>query len=365
MLRRFLLMLLWMMALQAAGQPQYQVTDLKPGWLVYEDSSYTAYAKRQGERPNTIYFWLEESAPGTSLLIRGRAPFDVFVNGQLAATGARLLNMNADSLARVFASSRMLVAIHQVPLNPEGIGTELRRQLPATAQFDPGLLGGGGFKDFVIIGMLVLTIMLLVVARLNPKLATDYLAVRRILSSRETDDVRVASRITSSTNILFYVYSSLMLAYYLMVIFHFIASQYTVALPFVATTFGDNLLQWIELSSLLLAVMLIKIVLVFGLSYLFGMREVAGIHFFNWVRLLVVVFGTLTVILFTYCITHGQNEDFLIFMLKLLAWILGGWMILIFLKLRGKTDHSMFHLFSYICATEVIPFLITLKVLYN
>jgi hypothetical protein len=54
-----------------------------------------------------------------------------------------------------------------------------------------------------------------------------------------------------------------------------------------------------------------------------------------------------------------------VILLQIISWILIGWMFLIILKLSKRMNHSKFHLFSYICATELIPLLITIKVLYN
>jgi hypothetical protein len=73
----------------------------------------------------------------------------------------------------------------------------------------------------------------------------------------------------------------------------------------------------------------------------------------------------LTVILFFYFVLHGQNENFHVILLKIISWLLVGWMFLIILKLSRRMSHSMFHLFSYICATELIPLLITIKILYT
>jgi hypothetical protein len=206
--------------------------------------------------------------------------------------------------------------------------------------------------------------MLIVIAKLNPKLAADYFSVTRIFSMREGDDSQAYSRIASSTNILFYVYCSLMLGYFLMIVLHFLPAQYSVAILFQPSNFWQALVGWLEISLIVLGIFFLKIVLVYAMSYIFGMREIGGIHFFNWVRLLLGVFGLLTVVVFLYFAAHGHRENFYSFLLSAMAWTLAGWTILIILKLQRQLSHSMFHLFSYICATELIPFLITIKVLY-
>ena len=95
------------------------------------------------------------------------------------------------------------------------------------------------------------------------------------------------------------------------------------------------------------------------------MRGMARFHFFNWIRLLLVVFGTATIILFMYFISRGDSSDFFVILLFLVIAALIAWIVVAFFKLSGRSEHSMFHLFSYICATEIIPLLITVKVLFQ
>lgn len=347
------------------GQQFSLKKDLQADWMVYEEQGYVPFGGRESAA-QTVYFWLDADAyPGHRLRLESARSFDLFVNGQVAGSGQRLV-LGIDSLAKTFSTSNLLVGIRQGKIRAGGLTTVIEEP----AQFSSGpeslvLRQSTAFKDFAIVGVLVLLLMLVVIIRLNPKLATDYFSVTKIFSMREGDDNQLYSRIASSTNILFYVYCSLLLAYYLIVIFHFISGRYTLALSFQADSFAMAILVWLELSLIILVVFILKIILVFGLSFLFGMREVAGIHFFNWVRLFLVIFGFMSMVLFIYYISHGQSEGFLSSLLRLLSWVMAGWMVLIFLKLSGRMGHSMFHLFSYICATELIPFLITIKVLYN
>ena len=69
--------------------------------------------------------------------------------------------------------------------------------------------------------MLILISVLIVVDQLNPKLSSDYFSIIKMFFMREGEDSQIHSRITSSINILFYVYCSLMIGYYLMIIFRF------------------------------------------------------------------------------------------------------------------------------------------------
>jgi hypothetical protein len=206
---------------------------------------------------------------------------------------------------------------------------------------------------------------LLFITHFNPKLASDYFSIIRIFSLREGDDAQSNARLTSSTNIQFYIGCSLLLGLYLMIIFHHLPDAYALPLYFGGHSFGAVVWQWIRLSTIILGVFFLKILFIFSLTRLFGLRGLARIHFFNWVKLLLIVFGASSLILFIYFISRGQSPGFFVVFLSLIVGTLMVWIGVAFLKLNGKSEHSMFHLFSYICATEIIPLLITIKVLFQ
>ena len=342
------------------------VKDLKADWQIYKGERYVPFKTNEGEI-KTIYFSLEPSRfAGNMLRVASNEPLTIFINGQLFTTRNTRLDLPIDSLQQTFQSPVLLVGIHQEKIRAGGLQTLILTRLPDLSKPNVEMpMRFSSFRDFVIVGMLILVSVLIVVVQLNPKLASDYFSIIKMFFMREGEDSQNYSRITSSINILFYVYCSLMIGYYLMIIFRFIPSHYVVALGFQADTFGGAMFLWIKLSAIILTIVFLKVVLVYCLSIMFGLTEIAGIHIFNWIRLLLVVFGTLTILLFLYFILHGQNENFHIVLLQIISWLLVGWMFLIILKLSKRMTHSMFHLFSYICATELIPLLITIKVLYN
>jgi hypothetical protein len=336
--------------------------DLSSDWMVYQTDGYRPYT---GQLASTIYIDLNSHAyAGDYLKIQSNRSFHVFINGQLAATGQSMV-LPIDSLTKLY-SAAMQIGIHQKDMSSSKLTTLVlskTSEKPSASMLDKHK--SASFRDFAIVAAIVLMLLLITMIRLNPKLATDYFSIRKIFTTYEGEDNQMYSRMTSSTNILFYVFCSLMLSYYMMIIFQFVAGRYPIATSFQADTFGTALLHWLELSVVLLLLFFTKIVLVYGLSLLFGLQGVAGIHFFNWVRLVLVVFGVATIIMSFYFISRGQNENFFGVLLKFLSWTLIGWMFLILFKLRSRSDHSLFHLFSYICATELIPFLFIIKILYN
>lgn len=339
--------------------------DLEAEWKVYQSDQYQLYADADGAA-SSIYFQIRLADFDKDVLyINDTETFSLFVNGKFV-TSAQHLTLKVDSLRKVFSSAVITCGIHQKDGISKTLVTQIKSSVPVAKRGEIILeQRSSSFRDFAIVSFIILIVMLITIVRLNPKLASDYFSITKIFFLRESDDAQVYSRITSSTNILFYIFCSLMLSYYLMIIFHFVEQHHPIAYSFHSQSFGMAMFQWLKLSSIVLAAFFLKIILIYGLTAMFGSGELASIHFFNWVRVVLIFFGALTIVLSVYFIMHGQQVNFFTTLLQLLAWVLAGWMILIALKLSSRMGRSVFHLFSYICATELIPFLITLKVLYN
>lgn len=359
-----LIILLLLYPLGLKGYDRVMHKNLKDNWKVYENDTYKSFSEKEST-VSTIYFEINADQFGSDYLdITSSDEFSLFVNGQLIAVD-HVCSLKIDSLSKVLSAFNLSVAIHQKKINSELLTTHITSHVLVARQDDMLQQRSSHFRDFFIIGMLVLASLLVLIIRLNPRLASDYFSIAKIFSMREGDDSQMYSRITSSTNILFYVFCSLLIGYCLMVIFHFVSPEYAIASLFQSTNFSSAIVQWVQLSFITLAVFFIKILLVYCLTRVLRTPGVAGVHFFNWVRLLLLVFGSMTLVLTVYFVLYGQNKFFFSFLLNILPWALAGWMILILIKLSNRLGHSLFHLFSYICATEFIPFLITLKVLFS
>jgi hypothetical protein len=336
--------------------------DLRGEWKIFKND---AYQPHDGSSTSAIYFEINtDQFYKDKLVVESRRPFSLFLDRQLIAQRTRIA-WSLDSLSKITGKSVLSFAVHQSPISPDL--TTVLQSSASVASEDDSLLQrpSYSFRDFAITGILVLLVLMIAIVQMNPKLASDYFSVTKIFSLRDSDEGQVYSRITSSTNILFYVLCSLILGFYLVVIFHFVPQRFPLASAFYSDEFLGALYQWLQLSAIILGVFFLKIALIYALTFLFGTPEVVGFHFFNWVRVLLVTFGLLTGILAFYFIVHGQRATFFSFLFFLIPWISGGFIVLILMKLSVRARQSLFHIFSYICATELIPFLITLKVLFN
>ena len=343
---------------------QRNTHNLQPDWMLYEDGKYMEAASDKIN--NTVYFKVEPAKyVGGQLRIESARPYFLFVNGKLTGEFTGLSTFSIDSLSNYYLSNQLMVCIYQSSINPRELKTSVTKVSAQADLIAPIYRPSTHFKDFVVACGLIIIIFFLIVSQLNPKLASDYFSVVKIFSPREADDAQSNARLTSSNNFQFYVGCSLLLAFYLLIILYHLPDAYALPLKFQASGFWSIAWQWIRLAFVILVLFMLKIVIVFLLTRLFNMRGLARVHFFNWIRLLLIVFGGATIIVFSYYIMRGQSESIFVAFLSLIVATLIAWIFIVFMKLNGKTEHSMFHLFSYICATELIPLLITIKVLFQ
>jgi len=345
------------------------VKDLRSEWMRFDGEAYESLGDSPFTGFNTIYFHLNAQAnAGTLLRLNSSKPYFLFVNGKITGEFQGETVLRVDSLlARWGHGASGWIAVNQDRINLRDLRTQIvSRQRPMLqAKSDTAARPYSHFRDFVVIAGMIIIMLFLVALRLNPKLAADYFSIRSVFSSRESDDGQASVRLTSSSNVQFYVICSLLTGFYLIIVFYNLPAQYALPLHFQASGFWMMSLQWLKLSAIIFIILFLKIVIVFSLTRLFGMRGMARLHFFNWVRLLLVVFSASTTVLFIYFITRGSSPAVFVLFLSLVVVALITWIAVAFFKLSGRSGHSMFHLFSYLCATEIIPLLITVKVLFQ
>lgn len=339
--------------------------DLRDRWMTSAQGEYAPADKDALHGKQTVYFSLgrSEYADG-QLRIASHNPYFLFLNGKIAGrfTGSKIFRL--DSLRQLDRSPTHTFAIHQERINRRDLVAEVIVAAPTAVARDVPVARPYLFsRDFVVVAGMIIILFFVFISRFNPKLTADYFSPARVISQRDTDDSQASARLTSGANVQFYILCALLLAFYLVIIFHNLPSHYALPAHFQADSFWSMMGQWLKLSSLIFAVLLAKILVVFALTRLFDMRGLARIHYFNFIRVLLLVFGALSVVLFAYYMGRGDSPVVFAVFLVLVVVALILWVVLGFFKLSGRTGHSLFHLFSYLCATEIIPLLVTAKVL--
>ncbi len=344
---------------------QVTVRELSPDYQVFDGRAYHSASSADLAAASTVYFRVDARKYGghfISVWSPGNA--HLFVNGRLVSAVKDSALFSIDELRSEFGE-QLFVGIHapgelqEVSARIVSLGGMAMTRAPVMALRPPTF-----FRDFGILASLILMIFLLVIFRSNPQLTLDYFSFSKVFSSSERNETQLASRITSSENLLFYLFSALLMGFLLTAILYSSGADFMTSGAIKFGSLAGTLWIWLRLSFFILLLLAGKLLIVLVFSTLYNFRETVSFQFFNFLRF----------VLFTAVILAAMNLLFFVFRIQSEAWyerlIVLGLMLLtigsvvVFLKLLGRLRFSLFHLFSYLCISEFIPLVILFKIFF-
>jgi hypothetical protein len=338
---------------------QYIQTDLSKQWLVSDGSRFIP-AQDYNENFQAIHFFIQPTeATGANLKIVYPEALGVFVNNKLIFSGKNEIQTTIDSLRKVVNSNHLQLSVYHNNLQINKLSTFLYTPHLITDSKTEKIIQPLVPTDFVILSAALIIVLLLTIILLNPKLASDYFSVTKLISLHEREESQVYNRIAGSTNFLFFGFSAFTVALVL-----------TLTKPFgnaeIFETLNIKQYTWMcgVTTGLLLLIVLIKMVSTYFWAWLFNTREVAGLQFFNWIRAMFLLSGLSLLIISISLVVQFQQPVWLSFWRNLLLFGLIFWNIPVAFKVTNKVQLGLFHLFSYLCVTEIIPSIIIFKILY-
>ena len=339
------------------------VKDLRTVWLQYSNGHYEAVASFPGEL-HTIYFSVQATEfKGQFLSVSSTEECNLFVNGKLIGSGKAIL-MSIDSLSALY-SEKLFLAVH----GRAAIGdltTQIVSPYPSRSEdFTSEMIRPPTFfRDYSIITSGILLLFFLILFRTNPQLTFDYFSFAKIFSVQERNENLLASRITSSVNLLFYVFCAMLAGFLLSGVLYFAGFYFHLTKFYGISSLGSAFGAWLKLSLFVLALLAAKLIIVLTFSSLFSFRETVSFQFFNFLRFVLFTAVVMAVLSLLYFVFKGGQAVFYerLIILALVLLSIGSVMVLI--KLLARAPFSFFHLFSYLCASEIIPLVIIIKIFF-
>lgn len=275
--------------------------------------------------------------------------------------------LSIDSLVNVWPSSAVTIAL----FNASFINKDLEISIVKKISSEESITGPATYKryhndkrDFFILVSLVLLVFFAGLLRSNPRFTLDYINVRRVLSFKDREENILNTRLTSTTNLIYYGFCSLLISAILIFLSTDFGGRYfwTEYLQF--DSLWTGFLIWIFAGILVFVLITFKLVFLLAFISLFDLRNFLPTHHFNFLRLSIIVSGLIVVVMLATVTAGGEPSAISNYLWTFLYISFGFWVLMIFIKLIARAEYRLFHLFSYICATELIPFLIISKVMY-
>lgn len=331
------------------------IKDIKDSWLVSSGDCIVAY---QGDPAQAIHIFITDEFKGATILIKTPGEFALFVNGQLQVRPQLHFNLNVDSLLSITGDLPLLSVYHSQDV--KSIATELVRQ--GNSEHFNSIRASTHFNDFIILSSLLLFGFFVILFRFNTKLTIDYLNLIKVLSIQEREDGIFTGRIGSSVNILFFVFISSLWGLLLLIVFNCgpLAIQ-KISIHSTAGAIG----WWLLVTASVLVILFLKLVLLWIMSGIFGLEGMVRFQFFNFIRSLYISAALVVIAMVVYFILELEKPDFFYYLLAAACGFMIFSAIIFYLKLMNRTSSTVFHLFSYICGSEIISMMILTKVLLN
>lgn len=286
---------------------------------------------------------------GDYLVVESSKPIYLFIEGKLAASDTRTISWPVDSISRLFGKRKLRLNLYQ----PQGIFADVQIYIqtplpaPALAKDEPDLRKAKIYRDFLLSALALTVVILLGMLRVNRLFVLSYLNVSSLLSFRESEDHPIYNRVTNTTNILLLFLIALL--YSVLRIHPKITEQDFTAL------WADCLKETIALGALFLA----KGLVIYLFSAMFNISALKGLQYIGFVRYL-LIWGLVLLGLQIAGVFIFSSFSLNLLMSRFFAGMFGiVWFILIWGKLRVHTAFNAIHLFSYLCATEIGPILLT------
>jgi hypothetical protein len=360
-------------------EANYQtIEDLEESWQVYDADykSYIPYLQRVHGNTEALHLELNiNNYKGYRLLIQTPRPVYLFVQAQLnrkLADGQTLV-LNIDSLRKIYRQPTVLLSFYNQlghSVKPSvSIINFIERSSGNTIQ-EVSVLplkprGQSGLEDFAIVAAILITALFAFLWNYHPSAFKSYYNIKPLLSLAIKEDTVLISRPLSRLSMLFILNHSLLLSFLYILIQKSSGKQLLNDRILQTASSFSELFYYFSLLSLSIFILIIaKYFFLYFLGSLFNLSNVIHIHFYKYLLFSRLFYSIIVPVLFVIYLsfplaisTASQQVIYIIIAFNFIR------LVIINFALNKLTSVKNLYLFSYLCATELTPLLIGIKVL--
>ncbi|MCU0352289.1 MAG: DUF4271 domain-containing protein [Cytophagales bacterium] len=372
-------------ALVAEALPPMQyktVQNLEDQWLHYDEKykGYVPYFRNEHGVQSALSLHVDlNDYPRYQILLQTPLPSHLFVQSQLCralpAQGSVVLDV--DSLRRRFKSGPVLITL----FTPQGYTTLPVAQVvygtPAASKADgkpvvapvavtgPRLRELPHFRDFAVLAMLFLVVFHTFLLQYHPKAFQRNFNLQGALRYDLREDTSLVAKPLSQINLLFIFAHSLSLSFFYMMAQRHSGTRFVNILP---TDFSDSfnaLVTYFALCTVVVfGLLIVKYVFIYVTGVVFGVDKAAPVHYYEYLLFSRAFFLFVVPLQFVLMVSQPEWLAWLMPVTFAAILVLNVIRTLVIGAVLNKTvPFRNLYLFSYLCATELIPLLIGMKFL--
>lgn len=340
--------------------------DLNEEWLYYDEEwlPLTDHLKKY----DAVHFRLPEKQNDLHLMIKYSGRFSLFINKQLYYTTRDSLMVNIDSLLLATGLQNPLITIYASGIQPNYLRTHLLFQYNPGNEPEPSnvinIIRRKSFasRDFIVVALILILFVSVLLKIFYQRNFGSFYDISKTISSRDVDEDFLRGRLFSQINLIIILFQCLIIGLFVtLLVVHLnipTGEDYKSVMEYMAL--------WLKFSSYIVIFIFLKFILIQNFASLYSLYFFNTPHFMSYLRIITLTFGL--GLLYFYCGIYmfGWEEPASYRLgLKIVLALLGLGIFFIYLKLINSASYKKLHLFSYLCATEILPYVVILKLAIN
>lgn len=272
------------------------------------------------------------------------------------------LNLKVDSLKNALHDEAPYLTVFGEHLLP-GLSTEIRTQpvlIKQSNTYQP-ITYANALSNFFYIAITVVLVFFITLRTIFPDLSSQYLRYQRAIRPKTIDELIYKIQFLSYPNILFILFLSLTFGFEIFSFIYLYPGSVTfLDLNVGMLPFKKQIISWLGISGLVFIMLVLKYLLTIFIASIFSLK-VSQIHFASSLRLLLIIAFTLLIMLVVQFLNLPMipvSVDWTVLLVLVLIME-----IILFLKLSLVTTHTLIYIIVYLCATELLPMALFIKII--
>ncbi len=215
-------------------------------------------------------------------------------------------------------------------------------------------------RDFFFVAILIILLILALYKLAYPYLFAAMIRPESLLTAEDFSDSGSLQKFFS-LDVLFYILMVNLMTSLVAVLGLFFYRQEWL-ITWIGIDFNSLMILWALGAIAFLIVTIIKFLGIRIIAYLFDLGKLEFAHFFYLLRLVVLaIAGLVLVIAFFLVNEFSSAKEAIGFSLSVFFWVYIAGVISLFLIMMSRLSFKKYHLFTYLCIAELVPFLIMAK----
>lgn len=344
--------------------------DYSDHWVIYDESN-GSFAPVIGDiaKDRTIHFFLNLIADaGKKFEICSNAEISILIDGNIIENeildGCFLWEM--DSLHQTYRKGSIQISIYKVDREANLKTSILYPALGFEPEENPikGRLTPIQ-SNYILFALIIIGIAALLIRESNHRFFEEFSSVSKIFALRVRSSQIYLSKPLAKEVFLMIFLQSLGVSFLIISLSQVLPDVGIFSIDS-SMTFWGLVGQWILVTFALVTIFYLQFIVLYVANLFFKNSRILHIQFYDNLRIVhFYLIALFAIVILFYAISSSIFLWFIsqLWIITIVMFILKG--LIIYLKMLNETSHRKLHIFSYFCATEILPVALVVKIVLS